>query len=166
VDFIRTISPAASVFSAHRRIRLSSPRILPPLLHPRSDSRPSQQSTRREYENENDRCVFPAVSLEACREDVRLCGVLTDWQVVVKAELFVAVVACPAALRRGFRVVRGWFVGGGGVVEGDDGRVGEAGAFAEGGGCWRRLVDGRWVFGVEDVQAASAMERKERKRKR
>jgi hypothetical protein len=128
--------PLLPITTTNRSIQSPDPPIIPPLLHPRLNPRPHQQTPRREDENKHHRLIFPAISLEACGEDIVFFRALADWEVVVETELLVAVVA--GAAFWGLATVpfaRGGF-GGLGVVERDDGRVGEAGAFAEGGWCW------------------------------
>jgi hypothetical protein len=94
---------------------------LPDPPHPRPNRRPTQQPHRRANKDEHNRLVLCTIPLEARRQDLLL--LLAFAEAVAQAEGAVAVVAGLAG-------------GGGGLrgIEGDDGGVAEAGAFAE--GCW------------------------------
>ena len=115
------------------------PTPLPPPLNPRSYTRPSQQPHRRKDEDENDQLVFRTIALKASGENIFLLCAGADGEVVLEAEFLGTVVAGPR-LDCCSRRVGSSLAGAFGVVEGDDGGVGEAGAFAEGGWCWGWVV--------------------------
>lgn len=104
---------------------------LDPSLNPRPDPRPYQQSCSDPQEDEHDGLVFGRVALEARREHIVLLRALADGQIIVEAELAIAVRTSACS----FRCTMTWI--GGGVLRDtkrDDSAVGETGAFAK--GCW------------------------------
>lgn len=115
--------------------------IIPPLphpLHPRFDPRPPQQPHCRCNKNVHNRLVLGRVSLEARGEHILLLLALAE--TVAQTELAVTVAAC--LLRNALAEIGSGGLLGGGGVEGDDGRVAETGAFAEGCWCWGGVSHG------------------------
>ena len=104
---------------------MPGPSALPPPQQIRLHPRPSEQSHSRGDKNENDQLILRAVALEAKGHDIVVRGRVADGELLAQAELFGAVVADAGGVST---------VALEGVIEGNDGGVGEAGAFAK--GCW------------------------------
>ncbi|KAI9744114.1 MAG: hypothetical protein M1818_002266 [Claussenomyces sp. TS43310] len=146
---IITLDPDVQLASRDRNILPQVIRQLPrgagPPREDLLDGGPSQQADGGGDEKQDDDLILGAVALEAHGEDIFLLGVVTDGQVLAEAEGAIAAVARGrvggAAGQGGAheeRVVAAAVARGDAAVgpELDDGAVGEAGAFAEGGcGC-------------------------------
>ncbi|OSS54635.1 hypothetical protein B5807_00715 [Epicoccum nigrum] len=109
-----------------------TPPPFPPSIHPRPHPCISQQPPGHEYKPQHHDLILGRVPLETSSHDLVLLLALAE--TITQAELAVAVVAALLA-RAGAQLQQAGFGGGGGGVEGDDGAVAEAGAFAEGGRC-------------------------------
>lgn len=148
---------------------IQRPRLLP-LPHPLK-RRPAQQPQDTDNEGPHNDLVLVAVTLEAHGRDVLLLDILTNVQVAAETEGFGALGARGGAAAGDALLGADVDAGGGGVqevaeeqggwcigVEGDDGAVLGACAFAEGWRGWRK-VNQRGVEGREGrhcVQAAEA----------
>lgn len=122
-----------------------TPPPLPPRLNPRPNPRPPQQAPRHKYKPQNHNLILRRVPLKTSSHDFLLLLALAE--TIPEAELAVAIVATLLARARAQFEGEGGFGGGGGGVEGDDGAVAEAGAFAEGGWGWvvvLEMVFKRW----------------------